>query len=187
MRDEEELIAHAKSGDQMALALLLQDNYSFLVNYLVKVTMNRDVANDLAQDTMVKCIEKINFYNGNSKFSSWLITIATNIYIDQRRKKNREERFQEQEQYLRQMRWHFAQMNAEWNDTLDILAKMTEEIRIPIIMKHYYGFALEEIAKMLDIPTGTVKSRIHNGLKSIRKELTTYEKSTKPVHFKTRD
>lgn len=187
MKVEEELIEQAKLGDQMALALLLQNNYSFLVNYLLKVTLNQDLAYDLAQDTMVKCIEKIKLYNGTSKFSSWLITIATNLYIDQKRKKKREERYQEQEQYLRKMRWHYAQSDAEWTDMMDALGRMSEEIRVPIIMKHYYGFTLEEIATMLNIPLGTVKSRLHNGLKNIRKELTDYEeKEFQPIHFRAR-
>lgn len=188
MKGEEELIMQAKSGDQMALALLLQGNYTFLVNYLLKVTMDQDTAIDIAQDTMVKGIEKIQLYNGTSKFSSWLITIATNLYIDQKRRKKREERFQEQEQYLRKMRWQFAQANAEWSDAMDALGRMSEEIRVPIVMKHYYGFSLEEIATMLNIPIGTVKSRIHNGLKNIRKELTHHEEEgAQSIHFRARE
>lgn len=171
LQDEEQLIAQAKSGEQIALALLLQEHYSFLVKYLIKITFSEEMAYDLAQETMVKCIEKIHLYNGGAKFSSWMITIATNLYIDQKRKQKREERYQEQEQYLRKMRWHFSQQNTDWSDTLTALGKIPEEIRIPIIMKHYYGYSLEEIAKMLSIPLGTVKSRIHNGLKNIRKEL----------------
>lgn len=185
MKEEEELISQAKSGDQMALALLLQENYSFLVKYLIKITLNQEIAYDLAQETMVKCIEKIKLYNGSSKFSSWMITIATNLYIDQKRKRKREERFQEQELYLRKMRWHYAQANADWTDTMDAIGNMSEEIRVPIIMKHYYGYSLEEIAEILTIPLGTVKSRIHNGLKSLRKELIQdEEKDLRSIHFK---
>jgi RNA polymerase sigma-70 factor (ECF subfamily) len=69
------------------------------------------------------------------------------------------------------MRWHAAQQNEEWSEAIDTLAQLPQEVRVPIILKHYYGYAYEEIAEMMDLPAGTVKSRIHNGLKQIRKEM----------------
>lgn len=89
--EEKDLIISAKRGDQLAFAMLFKNNYPFLVKYLIKITMNPDAAEELAQETMAKCVEKIGLFNGKSKFSSWLITIATNLYIDQKRKSKREE------------------------------------------------------------------------------------------------
>ena len=59
----------------------------------------------------------------------------------------------------------------DWPDALDALGALNYDIRVPILLKHYYGFDYEEIARWLDIPIGTVKSRLHNGLKQLRKEL----------------
>lgn len=64
----------------------------------MKVTLHPQIAEDLTQETMMKCIEKIQLYNGESKFSSWLIKIATNLFIDQHRRKKREKNWLEQEQ-----------------------------------------------------------------------------------------
>jgi RNA polymerase sigma-70 factor, ECF subfamily len=169
--EDKDLIASAKRGDSLAFAMLFEKHYSFLVKYLIKVTMKPEMAEDLAQETMIRCIEKIKLYNGKSKFSSWLITIATNLYIDDLRKKKREHNWQEQEQALRKMKWQFESRNEEWNDVLNALGKLSDEIRIPIVLKHYYGYAYDEIADMLGIALGTVKSRIHNGIAAIRKEL----------------
>nr|WP_107950137.1 RNA polymerase sigma factor SigY [Lysinibacillus parviboronicapiens] len=174
--DEKDLIRKAKKGDTLALSKLLQQNYSFLVKYLMKVTLHPQIAEDLAQETMMKCIEKIQLYNGESKFSSWLITIATNLFIDHQRRKKREENWLEQEQALRKMKWNAAIMNEEWNDVLDVLAQINEEIRMPIVLKHYYGYSYKEIGKMMGIAEGTVKSRVSNGLKSVRKELAELER-----------
>jgi RNA polymerase sigma-70 factor, ECF subfamily len=173
--DEKDLIRKAKKGDTLALSKLIQQNYSFLVKYLMKVTLHPQIAEDLSQETMMKCIEKIQLYNGESKFSSWLITIATNLFIDQQRRKKREKKWLEQEQALRKLKWNAANMNEEWTDVLDVLAQIDEEIRMPIVLKHYYGYTYEEIGKMMGIAEGTVKSRVSNGLKSIRKELTERE------------
>jgi len=176
LMDEKDLIRKAKKGDTLALSKLLQQNYSFLVKYLMKVTLHPQIAEDLAQETMMKGIEKIQLYNGESKFSSWLITIATNLFIDQQRRKKREENWLEQEQALRKMKWNAAIMNEEWTDVLDVLAQINEEIRMPIVLKHYYGYSYEEIGKMMGIAEGTVKSRVSNGLKSVRKELAELER-----------
>ncbi|MEK5443966.1 RNA polymerase sigma factor SigY [Fredinandcohnia sp. FSL W7-1320] len=168
--DEKELIRSAKRGDSLAFAMLFKEHYPFLVKYLIKVTMKPDIAEDIAQEAMMKSMEKINMYNGKAKFSSWLITIATNLYIDTIRKKKREQNYQ-QEQALRKMKWQFENHSEDWNDVLDALGRLSDEIRIPIVLKHYYGYSYEEIADMLHIAIGTVKSRIHNGIHTVRKEL----------------
>lgn len=167
--DEKDLIRKAQKGDTLALAKLLQQNYSFVVKYLMKVTLHPQIAEDLTQETMMRCIEKIHLYNGESKFSSWLITIATNLFIDQQRKKKREKKWVEQEQVLRKMKWNVANRNEEWTDVIDVLAQINVDIRMPIVLKHYYGYTYEEIGKMMGIAEGTVKSRVSNGLKSVRK------------------
>jgi RNA polymerase sigma-70 factor, ECF subfamily len=167
----DELVKKAQKGDHHAFALLFKENYPFLLKYLMKVTMNPDTAEELAQETMAKCVQKIQLYNGKSKFSSWLITIATNTYTDQCRKKKHEKRWQEQEVIDRKMKWHFETRNEEWNDALTALGKLTEEVRIPIILKHYYGYSYEEIAELMKISAGTIKSRVHNGLITVRREL----------------
>lgn len=168
---EDGLISKARRGDRAALSELLQTHYVFLVKYLIKITMQPQLAEDLAQETMLRCMEKIHLYNGQSKFSSWLITIATRQYIDSLRRKKREVLWQEKERGLRKLRWQAACADSEWPEVLDALAELPESVRMPVVLKHYYGYAYEEIADMLGIPTGTVKSRIHNGLNTLRKEL----------------
>jgi RNA polymerase sigma-70 factor, ECF subfamily len=169
--EEKEWIKKAKKGDHKAFAVLFRENYPFLVKYLVKVTMNRDMAEELAQDTMAKCVEKIHLYNGKSKFSSWLMTIATNRFIDLQRKRKKEREWQQEELNIRKMKWDMESRNEEWNDLLEALSKLSEDVRLPIVLKHYYGFSYEEISGMIKLPEGTVKSRIHYGINSLRKEL----------------
>lgn len=173
--EEKELVRQARKGDTQALARLLHQNYTFLVKYLMKITLHPQMAEDLTQETMLKSIEKIQLYNGESKFSSWLITIATNLFIDQQRRKKREVKWQEQEQALRKMKWDAATRQEEWHDALDALAQLSEDVRLPIVLKHYYGYSYEEIGEMMGIAEGTVKSRVSNGLKNVRKELATRE------------
>ncbi|WP_374056310.1 sigma-70 family RNA polymerase sigma factor [Rossellomorea sp. FM04394] len=145
--EERDLIKQAKKGNHEAFAILFREHYPFLVKYLMKVTMNRDQAEELAQDTMAKCVEKIHQYNGKSRFSSWLISIATNRYIDLQRKKKREQNWQNEEVYGRKLKWEMESRNEEWNDVLAALSTLSEDIRLPIILKHYYGYSYEELVK----------------------------------------
>ena len=176
---DKELIKRAKDGDKHAFAELFQLNYPFLVKYLLKITLNHDLAEDLAQETMAKCIEKIHLYEYKSKFSSWLISIASNLYIDQERRKKREKKWQLEEEIYRKLKWQMETRNEEWNDVLSALGKLKEDVRIPIILKHYYGYSYDEISVMMNVSSGTIKSRVHNGIVSVRKELRMHDEAEK--------
>lgn len=177
--DEKKFIEQAIKGDTLALSALLKQHYAFLLKYLIKITMNPAEAEDLTQETMIRCIEKIGTYNGRAKFSSWLITIATNLYIDDLRRKKRERKLWEQERGLRKMRWQSAHTDTDWPPVLDALGRLNHDVRVPVILKHYYGYSYDEISRMIGIAEGTVKSRVHNGLKRLRKELKTDETEKK--------
>ena len=178
--NEKEWVALAKKGDTHALAYLFQQNYSFLVHYLIKLTYSLEVAEDLAQETMAKAIEHIMKFNGKSKFSTWLISIATRLYIDQKRKQKREDSWQSQEQALRMISWQAQSANEDWNNMLESLGKIKDDFRIPIILKHYYGYSYDEIASMLQLAEGTVKSRVHKGIQLVRKELVIDDQEQQP-------
>jgi RNA polymerase sigma-70 factor (ECF subfamily) len=174
--DEQTWIRNAQRGDSLALSMLLQKHYALLHNYLLSVTLQPQLAEDLTQETMIRCMEKIGHYNGQSKFSSWLITIATRLHIDHMRRRKRELVWREQELALRKLRWRAGQRDEPWSDTLDALGRLPEDVRTAVVLKHYYGYSYDEIGNMMGVPAGTVKSRIHNGLRQVRKELETDER-----------
>ena len=84
--DEKTLLEKARSGDRKSLELLLYDNYKIVYGYLLKLTMNEEVTKDLTQDVMMKAILNIKKFKGESKFSTWLISIASNLYKNYIRK-----------------------------------------------------------------------------------------------------
>ena len=92
--EEYEQIGKAQKGDQSALAELLQAHYLFVFKYLVQLTLQRQLAEDLTQETMIRAIKHIKRYQATkSRFSSWLITIATRLYLDEKRKRQREQNY----------------------------------------------------------------------------------------------
>ena len=169
---EDDLVFEAQNGNHEALAQLLHTNYEIVYRYLLKFTLNKSVTEDLVQETMVRAIEKIAGYDiRKSKFSTWLITIARNIYIDNIRKGKKEFLYGEDDIVANIMQKDSSSSDISIRTVIDALSQMPPENRLPLLLKHYYGYSYEEIAKKMKIPEGTVKSRIHNSLKSLRKEM----------------
>lgn len=174
--EEQELIVRAKNGNKEALARLLQCNYEIVFKYLIKFTLDLNTAEDITQDTMLRAIEKFDKYiQEKSKFSSWLITIAQNIYLDLIRKNKTKKKYLAEGDVLESLILKTEIYDDTWKRILEVLSKLNEDTRFPIILKHYYGYSYEEIAKKMKIMVGTVKSRIHNGLKVLKKEMETNE------------
>ncbi|REK71678.1 RNA polymerase sigma factor SigY [Paenibacillus paeoniae] len=174
--DESRLIQQAIQGDNRSLSELLRRHYSFLYQYALKLTMDKSRAEDITQDTMLKAIEKIGTYRAQSKFSTWLIAIASRLAIDRGRRSVRERKWvAEEEGALRALRYETLSRMNDWPDALQAIGELDEKLRMAVLLKYYYGYSQEEIAEMVDTPVGTVKSRIHAGMKQLRKELSGHE------------
>ncbi len=167
--DEARQIARAQRGDSVALAQLLQTHYLPVKKYLVSVTFDRNLAEDLTQETMIRAIQRIGQFGGRSKFSTWLISIATNLYMDWLRKQKRERRIEEDA--IQSLLLEPAELgpDTEVRDLLERLHELPRDVALPLILKHYHGYTYEEIAEWMAIPVGTVKSRIFNGIRALRK------------------
>ncbi|MBW5449397.1 sigma-70 family RNA polymerase sigma factor [Cohnella sp. CFH 77786] len=152
------------------LAELLREHYGIVFHYLIKATMDRTLAEDLAQETMVRAIEHYERYDGSSKFSSWLITIGTRLYLDLLRKRRTERRYVTEETRSGAFRFETLSRGGEWTELNEMLSALPEEVRTPLVLKHYCGYTYEEIGDMMSVAPGTVKSRIHHAIKKIREE-----------------
>ncbi|MGN1402079.1 MAG: RNA polymerase sigma factor SigY [Bacillus sp. (in: firmicutes)] len=173
LEEEDRLITEAQQGSEKAFAALFQLHYPFLYKYMIKLTMNPSLAEDIIQETMLKSYMNINRYDRRSRFSSWLITIATRTYVDMYRKKKRERLFLKRasNEMNEWIRWRMKQSSPEYFELADVLLDLDPIYRLPLLLKHYYGYTYEEIAKMLSIKEGTVKSRVHKAIRMTRKEL----------------
>lgn len=169
---ERELIDEAKKGNDEAFAILFQQNYMFLYKYLIKLSLRSDVTEDLIQDTMIKAYTHLKSFKGESKFSTWLISIASRLFMDQQRKEKRQKKIFEKatDEAVRKLKWRVSANKEEWSEDMELFAVLDPDLKTPILLRHYYGYSYSEIAGMLNLKEGTVKSRVHNGLKQIRKE-----------------
>lgn len=167
--DEAALIARAQRGDSVALAKLLQMHYLSVKKYLVSVTFDRSLSEDLTQDTMIRAIQRIGQFGGRSKFTTWLIAIATNLYTDWLRKQQRERRLEEDAIQSLMLEPAALDPGGAMRELMERLHELPREVSLPVILKHYHGYTYEEIAEWMAIPVGTVKSRIFNGIRSLQR------------------
>ncbi|WP_258871001.1 sigma-70 family RNA polymerase sigma factor, partial [Halobacillus trueperi] len=92
---DSDLIRRAQDGNEQALAELLKKHYSFIVKYVWKMSGDEQLAYDVTQDVLIKAIQKINQFNHRSKFSTWLIQMATHTYLDYKRKQKKKKELDE--------------------------------------------------------------------------------------------
>nr|WP_245301865.1 RNA polymerase sigma factor SigY [Symbiobacterium terraclitae] len=164
-----QLIRQAQRGDQAALARLLQAQYLPVKKYLVTITFDRNLAEDLTQETMIRAIERIGQFEGRARFSTWLCSIATRLYLDWLRRQKRQRQLQAraaEELLLGQQ-----DTSPEVRSLMAQLQALPREVALPVVLKHYYGYTYEEIAEWMEIPVGTVKSRIFNAVRTLRRGL----------------
>lgn len=165
-----QLISEAKNGSNYALAQLLQENYSKVFGYLLKLTLDSQLAADITQDCMLKVIDKVELYDPRlSSFSTWMISIAKHLWLEDCRRNRRRQKYSEQ--YVEAPVPDPVEQFPEKDEILAALDKMSQKSRMPILLKYSGGYSYEEIADLLKIPLGTVKSRISNGIAFLRKEL----------------
>jgi len=169
---EEILIKLAQKGDKKSLEKLLQNNYPIVKGYLIKMTFNESTADDITQETMVKAIININKFEPRGKFSSWLITIANNLYRDQLRKDKRVVYMEDDENRQDTVNLEDTVVNKmEWEKLKSILEKLPQEKRMVFILKHYHGYSYEEISDIMKCPIGTVRSRLHYCINQVKLQM----------------
>jgi RNA polymerase sigma-70 factor (ECF subfamily) len=150
---------------------LLTENINILKGYVIKMTADQHLSQDIIQDTMLKAVLNISKFEPKAKFSTWLIKIATNLYRDYLRKKKPLEIIDEALEDSGQRVEEAAISRLEYKEIIGIIQELSHEKRSAFILKHYYGYKYEEIAEILGCPVGTVRSRIHNAVKQIMAEM----------------
>lgn len=165
-----------KNSSFEASVLGMQAN---LMSFAMKLTLNKDKANDLVQDTTLKALDNESKFAENSNFKGWMLTIMRNIFINNYRKASRENTTVDiREDYSTiNMAVDAADTTPDGaytcNEISAIIATFPESYREPFNM-HVAGYKYEEISEKLSMPMGTVKSRIFFTRRRLREILKDY-------------
>jgi RNA polymerase sigma-70 factor (ECF subfamily) len=157
-----------------------------MYNFAIRLTTDPTEAEDLVQDTIVKAFRFFNSYEKGTNAKAWLFRILKNSYINNYRKKSK----QPHQVDYDEVSSYYETVRSEQSDTTDMedimyrdmlddqvtraLQRLPEDFRTVVLLCDVEGFTYEEIANMLDVPIGTIRSRLHRGRNLLRAELTDY-------------
>lgn len=168
--DEELMLRVSRKHDERAFRELMTRYQQLLVNLFIRRGVYQEYE-DLAQETFFKIYKARKRFKPDASFKPWMFTIANRVWIDHLRKngrrKHREQAFREEPRIE-----SFSQPPMQENDLDWALSKLSDAHRAVVVQAVYHQRNHAETANILGIPQGTVKSRLHHGLKQLRKILT---------------
>ncbi len=169
--------ARLRSGDVEAIAQLVERYQHRLYRYLLRLVSQPSAAEDLFQQTWLRVMERIKFYDPKRSFEGWLFAVAHNLAIDFLRRKKPESLDEplpsgETQSDLTRSESPGALEQFLSREKAECVSEAVSELppafREVITLRFEEEMKLEEIATVLDLPMGTVKTRLHRALKALR-------------------
>jgi RNA polymerase sigma-70 factor (ECF subfamily) len=152
----------------------------------LRMTRNPADAEDLVQETMLRAYRSFDRFEPGTNLKAWLFRILTNAYINVYRKRQREPQKVSQDEVedfdlYQELKDHDPQFSATPesivldslvdSDITDAIDDLPEQFRLAVVLSDIEGFTYAEMAEIMDVPMGTVMSRLHRGRKALQKRL----------------
>ena len=172
------LVNEVRAGNVEAFEALVLRYQGKIVNYASAMTRNSSDADDVAQETFIRAFRALNQFRGDSSFKTWLYRIATNVARTHLRQRVKQSRLagpslDDDTQALRASDIPSSKTNIEGaviaRDAINsALAKLSDELRVAIILRDIEGLDYREVAEATNSPIGTVMSRIFRARRALR-------------------
>lgn len=176
--DDRALVTAAQGGDRSALDQLLRRHYDRVHAVCHRVTGNEADAADAAQEALILIVRNLASFDGRSAFGTWVYRIATNASLDELRRRRRRPvlagRDDEGTTPTEPADHHAHEHADRLADRLRLdaaLIAVPEDFRVPVVLRDVGDLEYAEIAEVLDVPVGTVKSRIARGRQMVAAQL----------------
>jgi len=171
---DEQLMIGVLAGDTTSLTVLVERHYGPLLGYLYRLLGgDRPLAEDIAQETFLRVLQQGNYQQGRP-FKPWFYAIATNLVRDHFKSAAVQRGASQDDEGMSSMcdtvpGPEEALLAAEQGSMIAVaMKKLGEEYRAALLLRFYHGLSLQEIAGTLNIPLGTVKSRLSVGTRRLR-------------------
>ena len=170
-----QLAVMCRKGDEEAFEILYKKYGKSLFNFIYRMIGDHDRARDLYNDTFMRVITAKN-YQPRAKFSTWLYRVATNLCLNELKKRKHESLDEKLEQGLgfrdaSISPEEYADNNRLAEKLKNAIDGLTDIQRAVFTLRHYHGLSYREIAGVLRCPVGTVKSRLNSAVLALRKTL----------------
>ena len=178
------LVSCYLNGDEKSLEILINNHKSKIYNFIYSKIMDRDIAEDIFQETFIKVIKtlKNGVYNEEGKFLSWVMRISHNLIIDHFRKSNRMPKFEASDDYDVFQFITDSSPNVESNlikdqvvnDLQNLITELPEDQKEVLNMRLYKDMSFKEIAEITGVSINTALGRMRYAIINLRKILLTH-------------
>ena len=177
---DKELILRFQQGDELAYVELVNRYRNRLINFVFRFVGTKEESEDIVQDTFVKLYEKKDYYRPINEFSTWIFTIASNLAKTELRKRKRRKTSSLSDLGLENKDFDVPVQDTTDEETLDEFADSQIQVaiqslqihfRTALILRDIEELSYEEISKILDVPLGTIKSRINRARLQLQEKL----------------
>jgi RNA polymerase sigma factor (sigma-70 family) len=164
-------IEAVRKGDVVAFSFLVERYQNMVYSLALKLLKNAEDAEEMAQDTFIKAFQKLDTYEGKSKFSTWLYSITYNACISELRKRRiqfsslEDQRFSDQDEM--KMFDYFSETKKEDQEKyLNIaLGKLPEDDQVLVTLYYYESQSMDEISMITGLTVSNIKVKIHRARK----------------------
>jgi RNA polymerase sigma-70 factor (ECF subfamily) len=186
-RTDQEIIERARQGRESAFRELIGRYQRPVFSLIYRLVRDREKAEDLSQDTFIKVLNALDRYDPSYKFSSWIFKIAHNTALDHLRKKEPDTLSMDGSPHARTSAETEATTinppspdespedftaSRELGSHIEVaIGTLRPEYRTAIVLCHVEGRPYEEIASIMEVPLGTVKTYIHRARNELKKQL----------------
>jgi RNA polymerase sigma-70 factor (ECF subfamily) len=178
------LIQRCKQGDIGAFNDLVERYEKRVFNFAYRMSGNYDDANDVSQEAFIRVFNSIGTFRGDANFTTWLYRIVTNVFLDER-KKQKSHLHTSLEDYIELEENTVTRQIEDGNPTPDLMVEagerndlinnaiqqLPEYQKIMVILYHTQSKSYEEIAQIMKLPIGTVKSRLNRARIALKEKL----------------
>lgn len=167
--EEEALVRRSKHRDLEAFGRLVDAYQARVLGFVKRMVRSQEEAEDVAQETFVKAFTNIHRFDGRASFNTWLFKIAANLCIDRARKRERRPELQPldainmEDAKLQDNRWdpQVCAVASEMELTIEqAISELSDKLRAVLLLHDLEGLSYDEIAEVMKLPVGTVKSRL---------------------------
>ena len=174
------LVERVKSGDREAFMTLTQQYQRKVFQLAYSYFHNREDAMDIVQETFLRFYQKAHMFQEGKNFQNWLLQLAKNICIDYYRKHHKKDNGMRREENIDEVN-HASNESSHHDPSSDLkeifsrcLEKLSDKQRMIFVMKHYNHLHYREIAQILNIALGTVKSLHFKAVRNLRTLMSPY-------------
>lgn len=182
-QDDADLVAASKTGDQDAFALLVQNHQRRVFNLVYRMLQNYEEASEVTQETFLAAWQGLSSFRGDAQFSTWLYRIAYNCSLKQLEQRKRDRALQASMQEEQINRDDETSTQLELQDRRDIvrehLSQLPAKYRAVLILRHLQEKTYEEMAEILTLPIGTIKTHLFRARSLLKERLEAFEQEWK--------